>query len=321
MRKKIKETILVTGAAGFIGSNLIKKLLNLGTYKVLAIDNFDDFYPKEIKISNLKPFMNEPEFTFKEGDILNTNILETFAENIDIIVHLAAKAGVRPSIEDPSRYQQVNEAGTLNLLEFAKNHKIKRFIFASSSSVYGINNNVPWSEDDKSSTPISPYAATKLSGEMMGHVYSYLFEINFIALRFFTVYGPGQRPDLAIHKFFNLIQGNNAINVFGDGSTFRDYTHIDDIIHGVIASIKYSILNKFDVINLGNNKTTKLIDLIELIEKIMDKKAKINFLPEQPGDVPRTFANISKAENLLNYTPEVEITDGLNSFYRWFLNK
>jgi UDP-glucuronate 4-epimerase len=211
--------------------------LSLGTYKVLAIDNFDDFYPKEIKLSNIKQFSNHTDFYFIEGDILDNSILDSINEKIDVIVHLAAKAGVRPSIKDPFKYQKVNEAGTLNLLEFAKNNKIQRFIFASSSSVYGVNKNVPWNEDDKLLTPISPYAATKLSSEMMGNVYSYLFNVNFIALRFFTVYGPGQRPDLAIHKFFYLINANKEIEVYGDGSTYRDYTFVDDIVDGVIIKL------------------------------------------------------------------------------------
>jgi UDP-glucuronate 4-epimerase len=315
----MKETILVTGGAGFIGSNLIKKLLSLGTYKVLAIDNFDDFYPKEIKLSNIKQFSNHTDFYFIEGDILDNSILDSINEKIDVIVHLAAKAGVRPSIKDPFKYQKVNEAGTLNLLEFAKNNKIQRFIFASSSSVYGVNKNVPWNEDDKLLTPISPYAATKLSSEMMGNVYSYLFNVNFIALRFFTVYGPGQRPDLAIHKFFYLINANKEIEVYGDGSTYRDYTFVDDIVDGVISSIIYSRTCKFEIINLGNNKTIKLMELISLIEQIMNKKASIKYLPEQAGDVPKTFANISKASKILKYSPKTDIFDGLTTFYEWFL--
>lgn len=315
----MKETILITGGAGFIGSNLIKKLLSLGTYKVLVVDNFDDFYSKEIKLSNIKQFSNQTDFYFTEGDILDNSLLDSFNEKIDVIVHLAAKAGVRPSIIDPSKYQKVNEAGTLNLLEFAKKNKIQRFLFASSSSVYGVNNNVPWNEDDKLLTPISPYAATKLSSEMMGHVYSYLFDVNFIALRFFTVYGPGQRPDLAIHKFFNLINENKEIEVYGDGSTYRDYTFVDDIIDGVISSITYSRSCKFEIINLGNNKTIKVMELIGLIEQIIHKKANIKFLPEQAGDVPKTFANISKASEILKYSPKTDIFNGLTIFYEWFL--
>lgn len=314
----MKETILVTGGAGFIASNLINKLLETGIYKVVSLDNFDSFYSREIKEFNIKPFIDHPDFYFKEGDILDNDILESFG-NIDVIIHLAAKAGVRPSIVDPIQYQKVNEAGTLNLLEYAKKKKINRFIFASSSSVYGVNENVPWNEEDKLLTPISPYAATKLSGEMMGHVYSHLFNINFIALRFFTVYGPGQRPDLAIHKFFQLIQNERPIDVYGDGSTFRDYTYIEDIVAGIMASISYSKSNKFEIINLGNNNTIKLKDLITSIETVMNKKAQINYLPEQPGDVPKTYANISKAQHLLNYNPKTEISEGLTCFYEWLL--
>lgn len=316
----MKETVLVTGGAGFIASNLISKLLFTGVYKVVSLDNFDPFYAREIKESNLKPFINHPDFSFKEGDITDSHVLDSFTENIDVIIHLAAKAGVRPSIFNPLQYQKVNEAGTLNLLEYAKKRKISRFIFASSSSVYGINMNVPWNEDDKLLTPISPYAATKLSGEMMGHVYSHLFNINFIALRFFTVYGPGQRPDLAIHKFFNLIESEKPIDVYGDGSTFRDYTYIDDIVSGILGAMMYSKTKNFDIINLGNNNTIKLKDLISSIEDIVGKKAQINYLPEQPGDVPKTYANISKAQHLLNYNPKTEILEGLTSFYKWFLD-
>lgn len=313
----MKETILVTGGAGFIASNLIKKLLSSDQYNVIGIDNFDPFYSRDIKEYNLKSIVDHPNFVFIEGDILDNETLYSLGK-IDIIVHLAAKAGVRPSIADPIAYEKVNVGGTLNLLEYAKNRGISRFIFASSSSVYGINENVPWSESDKQLTPISPYAATKLSGEMMGHVFSYLYNVNFIALRFFTVYGPGQRPDLAIHKFFNQIYHSNPIDIYGDGNTLRDYTYIDDIVDGIIKTINYSKVCKFEVINLGNNLTVALKDLIGLIEKISLKPAVINRLSEQAGDVPRTFANISKAQSLLDYYPKTKIEEGLEKFYGWY---
>ncbi|MBC8052095.1 MAG: GDP-mannose 4,6-dehydratase [Sphingobacteriaceae bacterium] len=306
--------ILVTGGAGFIGSNLIGELLNRD-FKVTAIDNFDDFYSRGQKELNIKPFETNPDFKFIEGDIRETADLEQIPD-IHIIIHLAAKAGVRPSIKNPILYQDVNVSGTQTLLEFAKSREIKQFIFASSSSVYGINENVPWNEEEKL-LPISPYASTKLSGEMLGHVYSKLYGIRFLALRFFTVYGPGQRPDLAIHKFFKSILNNQPIPVFGDGSTSRDYTFVGDTVKGLIAAIDYD-KSDFEIINLGNHNTVTLSELIEAVEDVCGKKAQINRLEEQPGDVPRTYADISKAENLLNYHPSTNLKDGLKEFYRWY---
>lgn len=305
--------ILVTGGAGFIGSNLIGELLK--NFKVTAIDNFDDFYSRQQKELNLKPLLESKNFRFIEGDIRNTKDLEK-ALNIDVIIHLAAKAGVRPSIQNPILYQDVNVSGTQTLLEFAKNRDIKQFVFASSSSVYGINENVPWNEEEKL-LPISPYASTKLSGEMLGHVYSQLYGIRFLALRFFTVYGPGQRPDLAIHKFFKSILSDQPIPVYGDGSTSRDYTFVKDTVKGVIAAIDYD-KSDFEIINLGNHKTVTLAELIEAIESTCGKKAVINRLSEQPGDVPRTYASISKAQELLGYNPSTGLKEGLDEFYKWF---
>jgi UDP-glucuronate 4-epimerase len=305
--------ILVTGGAGFIGSNLISELLN--NHKVTTIDNFDDFYSREQKELNIRPFLSNKNFNFIEGDIRNTADLE-LAGDVDGVIHLAAKAGVRPSINNPILYQDVNVSGTQTLLEFAKSRNIKQFVFASSSSVYGINENVPWTEEEKL-LPISPYASTKLSGEMLGHVYSKLYGIRFLALRFFTVYGPGQRPDLAIHKFFKSILKNQPIPVYGDGSTSRDYTFVNDTVKGVIAALDYEG-SDFEIINLGNHKTITLAELIEAVEKACGKKAIIDRLPEQPGDVPRTYADIGKAERLLNYHPGTELADGLQAFYQWF---
>lgn len=312
----IKKRVLITGAAGFIGSNLSNSLLQNGNYELIGLDNFDDFYSLEQKQKNLAPLTASADFKFVEGDIRNMDDLLSLGE-IDVIVHLAAKAGVRPSIQNPILYQDVNVAGTQNLLEFARKRNIKQFVFASSSSVYGINENVPWHEEEKL-MPISPYASTKLSCEMLGHVYSHLYGIRFLALRFFTVYGPAQRPDLAIHKFFNSIVKGQPIPVFGDGSTSRDYTFVKDTIKGIEAAINYD-QSDFEVINLGNHQTVTLSGLIEAIEKVCGKKAIIDRQPEQPGDVPRTFANITKAGKLLNYHPSTDLETGLRAFYDWYL--
>ncbi|WP_419701183.1 GDP-mannose 4,6-dehydratase [Mucilaginibacter sp. NFX135] len=309
------KNILITGGAGFIGSNLIKKLLSTNKYNVVCIDNFDDFYSLKQKDLNISSFKYHENFSLIRGDIRNLQDLEK-AEKIDVIVHLAAKAGVRPSILDPILYQDVNVSGTQNLLEFARKNDIKQFVFASSSSVYGVNENVPWHENERL-LPISPYASTKLSGEMLGHVYSHLYGIRFIALRFFTVYGPGQRPDLAIHKFFKSILNNTPIPVFGDGSTSRDYTFVTDTIQGIEAAIEYSG-SEFEIINLGNHQTVTLKGLIEAIENICEKKAIINRLPNQPGDVSQTYADIAKAEKLLGYKPQVKLEEGLSSFLEWY---
>jgi len=308
--------ILVTGAAGFIGGQLIEKLLSSG-YKVVGIDNFDPFYDKSIKLIQLNKNLKYKNFVFFEEDILNDAFLNSLNYEFDIIIHLAAKAGVRPSIEDPLGYQNTNVNGTLKLLEYSRKKSINKFIFASSSSVYGINKNFPWSENDFL-MPISPYASTKLSCEMLGHVYSSLYNIQFIGLRFFTVYGPGQRPDLAIHKFFKLIYNNLPIQIYGDGTTQRDYTYIDDIINGIIFSINYNN-SKYEIFNLGNNKTKKLNDLISLIENVTCKKAILKYLPEQPGDVPITFASVEKSLKLLNYNPNTDILQGLENFNIWYL--
>jgi len=309
------KNILVTGGAGFIGSNLITKLLASGKYKVTTIDNFDDFYSRKLKEFNITPFKSNPNFTLVEGDIRNADDLEKTGD-IDVIVHLAAKAGVRPSIMNPILYQDVNVSGTQNLLEFARRKGIKQFVFASSSSVYGVNENVPWMEEEKLQ-PISPYASTKLSGEMLGHVYSHLYNIRFIALRFFTVYGPAQRPDLAIHKFFNSIVNDKPIPVFGDGSTSRDYTFVEDTVSGIEAAIEYDKTN-FEIINLGNHNTVTLSGLIEAIEDVCGKKAIIDRQPEQPGDVPQTYATISKAQQLLGYNPHTDLKTGLQRFFGWY---
>lgn len=313
---RTKKRILITGAAGFIGSNLINRLLQSGIYQLVGLDNFDNFYSRQQKEKNLAPFISHPDFHFFEGDICNMDDLLALGD-FDVIIHLAAKAGVRPSILNPILYQQVNVDGTQNLLEFARQKNIKQFVFASSSSVYGINENIPWNEDEKLK-PISPYASTKLSCEMLGHVYSHLYGIRFLALRFFTVYGPAQRPDLAIHKFFKAISEGNPIPVFGDTSSSRDYTFVEDTIQGIEAAITYD-QSDFEIINLGNHQTVTLSELITAIEKISGKKAMIDRQPEQAGDVPKTYADISKAKRLLNYQPDTSLEKGLISFYEWYL--
>ena len=313
---RTKKRILITGAAGFIGSNLINRLLQSGIYQLVGLDNFDNFYSREQKEKNLAPFISHPDFHFFEGDICNMDDLLALGD-FDVIIHLAAKAGVRPSILNPILYQQVNVDGTQNLLEFARQKKIMQFVFASSSSVYGINENIPWNEDEKLK-PISPYASTKLSCEMLGHVYSHLYGIRFLALRFFTVYGPAQRPDLAIHKFFKAISEGNPIPVYGDGSSSRDYTFVEDTIQGIEAAITYD-QSDFEIINLGNHQTVTLSELITAIEKISGKKAIIDRQPEQAGDVPKTYADISKAKRLLDYQPDTSLEKGLISFYEWYL--
>lgn len=307
--------ILVTGGAGFIGSNLITTLLLSGEYKVTCIDNFDDFYPIAQKEWNIKDFYQNPNFSLIQGDIRNPEDLQK-AQNVDAIIHLAAKAGVRPSIENPGLYLDVNINGTRILLDYARENGIKQFLFASSSSVYGINENVPWIEEDPL-LPISPYASSKVAGEMLGHVYSHLYGIRFVALRFFTVYGPGQRPDLAIHKFFKAISNDQPIPVFGDGSTSRDYTFVDDTVRGIVAALDYT-RSDFEIINLGNHRTITLGSLIEAIEDTVGKKAIIDRHPEQPGDVSQTYAEISKAQEYLGYDPSTSLEEGLDVFYKWF---
>src|SRR5438477_1496598 len=283
---------LITGGAGFIGSNLIRHLL--GAEKeifITCIDDFDPFYSKEIKELNIAGFVNDPVFRLLNYDVSNIDtkrLAEEIREPVDVIIHLAAKAGVRPSILNPVSYQQANVVGLQNIHDFSKEKNCKQFVFASSSSVYGINDHFPWKEDEQL-MPISPYAMTKLAGEMLGHVYSKLYDIRFIALRFFTVYGPGQRPDLAIHKFTKLILNDQPIAMYGNGTTSRDYTYINDTVNGITGAIKYNKTD-FEIINLGNNYTISLKELIRSIENVIGRTAIIEQLPEQPGDVPKTFA-------------------------------
>lgn len=317
MKVSNKLNTVVTGGAGFIGSHLIDRLLAEG-HTVTNIDNFDPFYDESIKRENIKGHSDYNTYTLHEIDIRDKKALnKSIPDDIDVIVHLAAKAGVRPSIEDSITYQEVNVAGTQNMLEVAREKEIKHFVFASSSSVYGKSPNVPWNEDDAVLQPISPYASTKVSGELLGHVYSHLYNIRFVALRFFTVYGPRQRPDLAIQKFLRLMSEGKEITLFGDGSTRRDYTFIDDIVNGIMAAIDYKD-SMYEVINLGNNQTVELLDLVEAIEKASGITAKKTFGPEQLGDVKQTWADVEKARELLGYKSDYSIKKGLSVFAEWY---
>jgi len=312
------KNILLTGGAGFIGSTLAEKLLNEGNH-VTALDNFSDFYNPLIKEHNVAPLLKHPAFDLIRLDITNYEALFSQVKNkYDVIVHIAAKAGVRPSILDPLGYEEVNVKGTINLLEFARLNNIKQFVFASSSSVYGTNPNVPWTEESQIEHIISPYAGTKRAAEIQGKIYSHLHDIRFIALRLFTVFGPKQRPDLAIHKFAKLIINNDPITLYGSGDTARDYTYIDDIADAFCSAIKYEE-TMFEIINIGNNKPLALIELVNNLEEVLEIKPRILFETEQPGDVPLTYANIEKAQKLLNYTPKVSIEDGLNRFKDWLI--
>jgi len=316
---QIQKNILVTGGAGFIGSHLVERLLAEKTWRVSVVDDFNDFYAPALKRANIAAPLADENCLLFEANICDPNALrKIFAANdFDVIVHLAARAGVRPSLSQPKLYAETNISGTLNLLDLAREFGVKQFVFGSSSSVYGNNEKVPFSEDDKIFHPISPYAATKAAGELICHTYSHLYDIRTVCLRFFTVYGARQRPDLAIRKFSQLITDGKPIQVFGDGTTRRDYTFVDDIIQGVRAAIDYDG-SMFEVFNLGESQTVELKRLIELIEKNLDKKAIIDCQPMQPGDVAQTFADISKARQLLDYNPQTKIEAGIEKFTDWF---
>jgi len=315
------QNILVTGGAGFIGSHLVDKLLGEGVWNVTVVDDFNDFYSPEIKRANVASHLQNDNYRLVEADIRDAAALErVFNETkFDVIVHLAARAGVRPSLAEPKLYTETNINGTVNLLELAREHSIKQFVFGSSSSVYGINAKVPFAESDRIHQPISPYAATKAAGELICHTYSHLYDIRCICLRFFTVYGSRQRPDLAIHKFSKLITEGKPIQMFGDGTARRDYTYIDDIIQGVRAAIDYD-RSIYEIFNLGESQTTELKDLISLLERNLDTHAIIDQQPTQPGDVPVTFADISKSKELLGYNPTTKVADGIPKFVEWFLS-
>ncbi len=308
---------LVTGGAGFIGSHVCERLLRLG-HAVWTLDDLNDFYDPRIKRRNLRDIqaLARP-FEFTQGDLTDRNTVdEVFAAaRFDQVIHLAARAGVRPSLEEPALYQRVNVEGTVNVLEAARRHGVKKVIMASSSSVYGVNSKVPFSEQDPIFTPISPYAASKLACEALGHVYHHVHGLEIIMLRFFTVYGPRQRPDLAIHKFARLIRAGRPIPVYGDGTTARDYTFIDDILEGVLACTSRSF--GYEIFNLGESRTVPLKLLIELLEQALGKKTVVERLPAQPGDVPLTCADVSKARRLLDDRPRVGIEEGIPQFVKW----
>jgi UDP-glucuronate 4-epimerase len=307
--------VLITGAAGFIGSHLSERLLDNGLM-VVGLDNFDDFYDPQIKRRNIAACLKNKNFQLVEADIRDSAAMDkTIGGGVEIIVHLAAKAGVRPSIEKPLLYADVNINGTMVLLEAAKKHKVNKFIFGSSSSVYGNNKKVPFSEDDNVDFPISPYAATKKAGELICHTYHHLYGICITCLRFFTVYGPRQRPDLAIHKFAKLIEQDKPIPVYGDGTMMRDFTYIDDIIDGIVAAMNKC--SGFSIYNLGESRPISVNDLIAEIEKALGKKAIKKYLPPQPGDVQRTYADVTKAIKELGYKPDTTIQAGLAKFVQW----
>ena len=335
---------IVTGGSGFIGSHLVEHLLKNG-HSVINIDNFDDFYDYKIKIKNtLESVDKTMEFSFHQKELdIQKLIFETSSKNyqlyyqdirdkeglekifqkhkIDLVIHLAALAGVRPSIERPLEYEEVNIKGTMNLWEICKDFQIRKFINASSSSVYGNNRNTSFSEEDSVDQPISPYAATKRCGEILGHVYHHLYGIDIIHLRFFTVYGPRQRPDLAIHKFTKLIAENKEIPFYGDGSTARDYTYIDDIIEGILKSILHIETHHkvYEIINLGESEVINLNEMVTAIENELETKSLKTDLPMQPGDVEKTNANIEKAKTLIGYQPRTHFQNGIKKFVEWFL--
>ena len=309
--------VLVTGGAGFIGSHLVDRLIEQGR-EVIVLDSFDDYYDPGLKRRNVEPHLGCDSFKLVEGNILDRNLFKELSrkENVEKVVHLAARAGVRASIEDPYLYEQVNIGGTLNLLQFSVENHVEQFIFGSSSSVYGLGAEVPFKEDGVSGTPISPYAASKQSAEHFCHTWSHLYQLPVTVLRFFTVYGPRQRPEMAIHKFTRLIDRGEEIPVFGDGCSKRDYTYISDIIEGILSAMENSF--PYEVFNLGESRTIELTELIRLIEKNLGRRAKIKRLSDQPGDVPITYADITRAEKLLGYQPGVGIEEGMASFVEWF---
>ncbi|WP_339739592.1 GDP-mannose 4,6-dehydratase [uncultured Sunxiuqinia sp.] len=317
----MQSTIVVTGCAGFIGSHLSEKLLANGN-QVIGVDNFDPFYDRQVKERNLAAFKNHPNFRFAEIDLADLAALsqELKDDAIDVIVHLAGKAGVRPSIEDPQGYIRANILATQNILDVMKNKGIKKMAFASSSSVYGNTKETPFHEEQDVSRPISPYAFSKKACELINYTYHALYGLDIINMRFFTVFGPRQRPDLAIHKFTKLILSGQEIPMFGDGSTSRDYTYYEDTVSGIQGAINYLNAHQgvYETINLGNNQPVKLTDMIIAIEKATGVKANIKQLPMQAGDVDITFANIEKAKRLMRYNPQYSFEEGVQNFVDWY---
>ena len=312
----MSKKVLITGAAGFIGSSLADDLLAKG-FSIMGIDNFDSFYTRDIKETNISNALKHNLYSFQEGDIRDMEFLNSCFSGFrpDIVIHLAAKAGVRPSIKDPASYYDVNVNGTLNMLEAMRKNKIGRMLFASSSSVYGNNKKIPFAESDNVDFPVSPYAASKKACELLCHTYHHLFDMDIFCLRFFTVYGPRQRPDLAINKFTRALLNDEPITLFGDGSTSRDYTHISDILQGIGQAMEN--LKGFGIFNLGESNAISLKELVALLENSTGKKADIKYLPMQDGDVLRTFADISRAKSVLGYNPVVNIADGIRNYVEW----
>lgn len=311
--------LLVTGCAGFIGSHLTERLLASG-YRVVGVDNFDSFYARRIKERNLSLAKKHANFSFIEADIRQTDWLNEINADVDTVIHLAGKAGVRPSIEQPSDYISTNIVGTHNLLGWMRARGISKMVFASSSSVYGNNEKIPFSETDSVDQPISPYAFTKRSCELLNHTYHHLYGMGIINLRFFTVYGERQRPDLAIHKFVGMMANDEPITMYGTGDTSRDYTYVSDIVDGIVAALDY--LNQhpgtYEIVNLGNQNPVTLQNLVQTLYRLMDKEPQVANLPKQAGDVERTFADVSKAARLFGYQPRVSLEDGLRRFVTWY---
>lgn len=317
--------VLITGGAGFIGSHLVDRLSQLDQIYIGVIDNFDNFYDRSVKEQNIAYHMDKDYFDLYDIDIRDNKALEEVLKSgWDVVVHLAAKAGVRPSLEDPALYADVNINGTINILEMCKKHNVPKMVFASSSSVYGNSKDIPFKETAEVLHPISPYAATKVAGELLCHTYSHLYGIEIVALRIFTAYGPRQRPDLAIHKFTKQILNNEPITVFGDGLMKRDFTYIDDLIDGIMAAMDYRVRPLtgsdpvYDVFNLGESECHTISSIVEELEKQLGVKAKINWQPQQPGDVDQTYADISKARKQLGYNPHSDIKEGIEKFIHWY---
>jgi len=315
----MSKHILVTGGAGFIGSHLSRRLLARGD-RITVLDNFNDFYDPARKRANVKPLIEEHGDAYRlvEGDIRDQELVESLfaAGDLDGVVHLAARAGVRPSLQEPILYEDVNCIGTLRLLEAARKHGPEVFVFGSSSSVYGINKKVPFSESDRVDQPISPYATTKRTGELLCYNYHHLYGMKISCLRFFTVYGPAQRPEMAIHKFTDLLTRGETIPMFGDGRSRRDYTYVSDIVDGVVATLDAEF--GFEILNLGGAETTALSDLVHWLAAELAVEPRIEYLPEQPGDVPITYADVTKASRLVGYSPKVPIREGLARFVAWY---
>lgn len=315
----MSKTILVTGAAGFLGSHLSEALLAKG-YRVIGVDNFDPFYPKEIKERNLEGPSTYPNYLFVELDIREIQHMPLKDEQIDLVIHIAAKAGVLPSVKNPQEYVSVNINGTAHILEFMRERSIKKYVFASSSSIYGNSKEIPFTEDQNVNEPISPYAFSKRTGELMSYTYHHLYNIDSLNLRLFTLYGPRQRPDLSIHKFIKLILKDEPVDMYGDGSTARDYTHVSDVVNGFVLATDYLFANNgvYEIVNIGNHSPISLRKMISLLFEICGKPEKINQMSTQPGDVEITYASIDKANRLLGYSPKVSFKDGLADFVKWY---